>query len=85
MEGFEVRIVNRGLAGEPHSYCFQSTETGKIIEFSQIDVVLVGGDRVEVQIEDSDIYNPYISDILNKYGHIIKLNYIDDDGYEIIF
>lgn len=85
METFKVRVVNRGLAGEPHHYCFQSIETNKIIEFSHIERVLSEGESFEVQIEDSDISNQYISDVLNKYGHVIDLRHIDDGGYEIIF
>jgi hypothetical protein len=85
MGKFKVRVVNRGLINEPYHYCFQSLETNKKIEFSQIERVLTEGESFEVEIEDSDIANPYISDVLNKYGHIIDLRHIDDGGYEIIF
>jgi hypothetical protein len=85
MEKFKVRVVNSGLVGEPHHYCFQSLETNKKIEFSQIERVLTEGEVIAVEIEDSDIANPYISDVLNTYGHIIDLRHIDDGGYEIIF
>jgi hypothetical protein len=85
MEGFKVRIVNRGLEGEPHHYCFQSLETNKIIEFSSIQRVRNGEDVVDIQIQNSDLENPHISDILNKYGHETYLYHIDDGEYEIIF
>lgn len=85
METFKVRVVNKGLLGEPFHYCFQSMETNKIIEFSQIERVLSEGEIFEVQIEDSDITNQYISDVLNKYGHIIDLRHTDNGGYELIF
>ena len=85
MEGFEVRIVNRGLEGEPHSYCFQSTETGKIIEFSAISTINVDGVSEEIEIDDSDITHPIIEDILNNRIHLVNLLHIDDGNYEIVF
>jgi hypothetical protein len=85
MEKFKVRVVNKGMVDEPYHYCFQSLETGRIIEFSQITNIISEGVRVEVQIENSDIANPYVSDVLNKYEHIIELSHIDDGSYEIIF
>jgi hypothetical protein len=85
MEGFEVRVVNRGLVGEPHHYCFQSLETKKIIEFSAISTINVNGVSEEIEIDDSDITHPIIKDILNNRSHLVKLIHIDDGGYEIIF
>jgi hypothetical protein len=85
MEQFKVRVVNKGMINEPHHYCFQSLETGKIIEFSQITHIISEGVRIEVQIDNSDIANPYISDVLNKYEHSIDISHIDDGSYEIIF
>ena len=85
METFKVRIVNRGLAGEPFHYCFQNEETRQIIEFSQITNVIKDGVSSSVAIEDSNLDNQYISDVLNKYGHVIDLQSAEDGGYEIIF
>lgn len=85
MEQFNVRVVNRGLAGEPFHYCFQNEETRQIIEFSQITHATVNGERVEVSIEDSNLDNQYISDVLNKYGHKVDVRGSIDDGYELIF
>lgn len=85
MEQFNVRVVNRGLAGEPFHYCFQNEETRQIIEFSQITHTTVNGERVEVIIEDSNLDNQYISDVLNKYGHKVDVRGSIDAGYELIF
>lgn len=85
MEQFKVRVVNKGLAGEPFHYCFQNQETRQIIEFSQITHATVNGERLEISIEDSNLDNQYISDVLNKYGHVIDLQSVEDGGYEIIF
>lgn len=85
METFKVRIVNKGLAGEPFQYCFQNEQTKQIIQFSEITHATVNGERLEISIEDSNLDNQYISDVLNKYGHIIDLQSAEDGGYEIIF
>lgn len=86
MKGFNVKIVNKGLLGEPEHLCFQSTETNRIIEFSQIvNIVDITGESYTADIANSDITNPHIQNILNNYGHTINLNYLDDGCYEIIF
>jgi hypothetical protein len=85
MEIYKVRVVNKGLSGEPHHYCFQHQESGKIIYFTEISQVVKNGEIIEVGIEDSDISNEYIQIILNDYGHVIDLRHMGDDGYEIIF
>ena len=85
METFKVRIVNRGLAGEPFHYCFQNEETRQIIEFSQITNVIKDGVSSSVAIEDSNLDNQYISDVLNKYGHVIDIQPTEDGGYELFF
>lgn len=85
METFKVRVVNKGLAGEPFHYCFQNEQTKHIIQFSEITHATVNGERLEISIEDSNLDNQYISDVLNKYGHVIDLQSAEDGGYEIIF
>lgn len=85
MEQFNVRVVNRGLAGEPFHYCFQNEETRQIIEFSQITHATINGERVEVLIEDSSLENQYISDVLNKYGQVIGVWGDVENGYELFF
>ena len=85
METFKVRIVNRGLSGEPFHYCFQNEETRQIIEFSQITNIVREGERTSVLIEDSNLDNIHISEVLNNYGHIIDIQLTEDGGYEILF
>lgn len=85
METFKVRIVNKGLAGEPFQYCFQNEQTKQIIQFSEITYVVRDGIRNSIVIEDSNLDNQYISDVLNKYGHVIDLQSAEDGGYQIIF
>jgi hypothetical protein len=85
MEQFKVRIVNRGLAGEPFHYCFQNEQTRQIIEFSEITHATVNGERVETSIEDSNLDNQHISDVLNKYGHVIDIQLTEEGGYELFF
>lgn len=85
MEQFNVRVVNKGLAGEPFHYCFQNEQSKQIIEFSQITHATINGERVEVSIEDSNLDNQYISDVLNKYGHVIDVWGNVETGYELFF
>jgi hypothetical protein len=85
MEIYKVRVVNKGLSGEPHHYCFQHQESGRIIYFTEISQVVKNGETNVVNIEDSDILNPYIQSILKEYGHIIDLRDMGDGRYEIIF
>lgn len=85
METFKARVVNKGLAGEPFHYCFQNEQTKQIIQFSEITHVVMDGIRNSVVIEDSNLDNQYISDVLNKYGHVIDIQSTEDGGYQIIF
>lgn len=39
-----VKLVNRGLAGEPEILCFQNESTLKIYDFSEIKDICVGGE-----------------------------------------
>ena len=57
----------------------------KIIEFSQITNVIKDGVSSSVAIEDSNLDNQYISDVLNKYGHVIDIQPTEDGGYELFF
>jgi len=52
-----LRIVNKGLAGEPEYIVLQNTETNSIYEFSNI---------VGESISDNDLTHPIIQQILNN-------------------
>ena len=64
-----LRIVNKGLAGEPEHAVFQNPETNMVYEFSNI---------VGETIEDNNLSHPTIQQIL-KNGHQVQAE-ISEDG-----
>jgi hypothetical protein len=56
-----LRIVNKGLAGEPEHAVLQNPETNMVYEFSNI---------VGETIEDNNLSHPIIQQILNNGHHI---------------
>jgi len=64
-----LRIVNKGLAGEPEHAVLQNPETAVIYEFSNI---------VGETIEDNNLTHPTIQQILNN-GHQVQAE-VDEDG-----
>ncbi len=64
-----LRIVNKGLAGEPEHAVLQNSETAAIYEFSNI---------VGESISDNDLTHPTIQQILNN-GHQIQAE-VGEDG-----
>ena len=64
-----LRIVNKGLAGEPEHAVLQNPETAKVYEFSNI---------VGETIEDNNLSHPIIQQILNN-GHQVQAE-ISEDG-----
>jgi hypothetical protein len=64
-----LRIVNKGLAGEPEYIVLQNTETNSIYEFSNI---------VGESISDNDLTHPIIQQILNN-GHQVQAE-VGEDG-----
>ena len=69
-----LRIVNKGLAGEPEHAVLQSAETNSIYEFSNI---------VGETISDNDLTHPIIQQILNN-GHSVQAS-IDETGVTLHF
>jgi hypothetical protein len=57
-----LRIVNKGLAGEPEHAVLQNPETNAVYEFSNI---------VGETISDNDLTHPTIQQILNN-GHQVQ-------------
>ena len=64
-----LRIVNKGLAGEPEYIVLQNTETNSIYEFSNI---------VGESISDIDLTHLIIQQILNN-GHQVQAE-VGEDG-----
>jgi hypothetical protein len=64
-----LRIVNKGMAGEPEHAVLQNPETTAVYEFSNI---------VGETIEDNNISHPTIQQILNN-GHQVQAE-ISEDG-----
>jgi hypothetical protein len=64
-----LRIVNKGLEGEPEHAVLQSLETNSIYEFSNV---------VGETISDNDLTHPIIQQILNN-GHQIQAE-VGEDG-----
>lgn len=75
METQLVRIVNRGLAGEPEHLCLQNVETTKIYEFSKI---------VGENISDGDINHETIKRILAE-GHVVNISVDENDNVTLHF
>ena len=69
-----LRIVNKGMAGEPEHAVLQNPETNAIYEFSNI---------VGETIEDNNISHPIIQQILN-IGHAVQAS-IDETGVTLHF
>jgi hypothetical protein len=63
-----LRIVNKGLAGEPEHAVLQNPETNTVYEFSNI---------VGETISDNDLTHPIIQQILNK-GHQVQAEVAED-------
>ena len=64
-----LRIVNKGLAGEPEHAVLQNPETNVVYEFSNI---------VGETISDNDLTHTTIQQILNN-GHQVQAE-ISEDG-----
>lgn len=64
-----LRIVNKGLAGEPEHIVLQNPETNTIYEFSNIN---------GQSISDNDLTHPIIQQILNN-GHQVQAE-VSEDG-----
>jgi len=69
-----LRLVNRGLLGEPEYIVLQNPETNSIYEFSNI---------VGEFISDNDLTHPIIQQILNN-GHVVQAS-IDENGITLHF
>jgi hypothetical protein len=64
-----LRIVNKGMAGEPEHAVLQNSETNVVYEFSNI---------IGETIEDNNISHTTIQQILNN-GHQVQAE-VDEDG-----
>ena len=69
-----LRIVNKGLAGEPEHAVLQNPETNIIYEFSNI---------VGETILDNELTHPIIQQILNN-GHTVQAS-IYENGVTLHF
>ncbi len=70
-----LRIVNKGLAGEPEHAVFQNIETNAVYEFSNI---------VGETISDNDLTHPTIQQILNN-GHQVQAEVAEDGTVTLHF
>ena len=69
-----LRVVNKGLVGEPEHAVLQNPETNVVYEFSNI---------VGETISDNDLAHPIIQQILNN-GHVVQAS-IDENGVTLHF
>lgn len=64
-----VKVVNKGLEGEPQHICFQDKNTLEIIEFSKVKCVEENEITKNVELIDSDFNQLEILHILNVLRH----------------
>lgn len=69
-----VKLVNRGLAGEPEILCFQNPQTLTIFEFSQIQKIQIGDDIRDFEENDWKL-------VLSNENHLAN---IDSTTNEVI-
>jgi hypothetical protein len=69
-----LRIVNKGLLGEPEHIVLQNPETAAVYEFSNI---------VGETIEDNNLSHPIIQQILNN-GHQVQAE-VGEDGLVTLY
>jgi hypothetical protein len=85
MEKQSVRIVNKGLAGEPQHLVIQIIDTLKIFEFSQIKHVNESDAIRDVTLIDDDFNQPEILHILNSMGHVVDITFDENENVTIYF
>ena len=72
-----VKLVNRGLAGEPEILCFQNPETTKIYDFSEIYRVCIGGEYLPFNEDDWKL-------VLEKENHMAHIS-IDESNKLVLY
>jgi len=85
METQLARIVNIGLAGEPHHIALQVIDTLKIFKFSQFKYVNEGGETREVSLIDNNLDQPEIQIILNNGTHRVEITFDENDNVTLHF
>lgn len=80
MEKKQLRIVNKGLAGEPQYFVIQEITTNKIFEFSQIKNVVEANSEINsISLVDNELQQPLIQRILS-HGHIVNATWDENDN-----
>lgn len=64
-----VKLVNKGLAGEPEYLCLQNPETLTIYDFSQIQKIQIGDEIRDFEENDWRL-------ILNNENHLASIDLI---------
>jgi len=85
MEKQSVRIVNKGLAGEPQHIVIQVTDTLKIFEFSQIKHVNESDVIRDITLVDDELNQPEILHILNAMGQTVDVTFDENENVTIYF
>ena len=85
MEKQSVRIVNKGLAGEPQHLVIQVTDTLKIFEFSQIKHVNESDVIRDITLVDDELNQPEILHILNAMGQTVDVTFDENENVTIYF
>jgi len=85
MEKQSVRIVNKGLAGEPQHIVIQVTDTLKIFEFSQIKHVNESDVIRDITLVDDELNQPEILHILNAMGQTVDVTFDENENVTVYF
>ena len=85
METQLARIVNTGLAGEPHHIALQVIDTLKIFQFSQFKYVNEGGETREVSLIDNNLDQPEIQIILYNGTQTVEITFDENDNVTLHF
>ena len=85
MEKQSVRIVNKGLAGEPQHLVIQVTDTLKIFEFSQIKHVNESDVIRDITLVDDELNQPEILHILNAMGQTVDVTFDENENVTVYF
>lgn len=85
MEKQLVRVVNKGLEGEPEYVVLQVKSTLEIFEFSQIKHVNEAGSVRDVVLSDNDLNQSEILHILNSLLHEVEITADEDKNVTLYF
>lgn len=85
MEKQLVRVVNKGLEGEPEYVVLQVKSTLEVFEFSQIKHVNEAGSVRDVVLSDNDLNQSEILHILNVLLHEVEITSDEDKNVTLYF